>query len=107
MTATADRSWCNDPRELAETCAMLLRAGVLTPEQRSYYYDKPWKWSHERRSCRMLELAMHVCGVEPAHGWTMMAKDLAANVANVRASQLPGLDVDHDEPGITRMRVMR
>lgn len=63
-------------RQILRDKTMLLRAGVLKPEDVEDYMDHPEAWRHETASCRKLEEAMQRAGVDPAIGWGMTAREL-------------------------------
>ena len=56
--------------------AMLLRAGVLEPEDVDDFRAHPNRWRHEIALCRKLEDAMRRAGVDPAEGWSKTMRDL-------------------------------
>ncbi len=60
-----------DPMDTLRDGAMLIRAGVITAEDRDDFRAHPHRWRHEVASCRKLEDAMHLASVDPAEGWNM------------------------------------
>ncbi len=75
-----------DPLQTLRDEAMLLRAGVITPEDRDDFRDHPQAWRHEIASCRKLEDAMTLASVDPAVGWTMTVAEMAqATIKAIRA----------------------
>jgi len=77
-----------DPLQTLRDEAMLLRAGVITPEDRDDFYDHPQAWRHEIASCRKLEDAMTLASVDPAVGWTMTVAEMAqATIKAIRAGR--------------------